>query len=76
MRVHCRSSSLTAGTPNLAATAISILSWERPAVTFSAAELGSVGKFRGSHLVPDNSADAVYMCGLLLASCDDEAAWF
>jgi len=62
--------------PNPAATAISILSQERPAITFSTAELGSVGKFWGSHLVPDDSAHAVYMCGLLLTSCDDKAVWF
>jgi len=76
MQVHRCLSLLTAGTPNPAATAVSILSLERPTVTFSAAELGSVGKFRGSHLVPDDSADAMYMCGLLLASCDDKAVWF
>jgi len=62
--------------PNPAAAAVSILSRECPAVTFSAAELGSVGKFWGSHLVPDDSANAMYMCSLLLASCDDKAVRF
>jgi len=46
------------------------------AVTSSAAELGSTGKFRGLHMDPDNGADAVRMCSVLLAHRDDKAGWF
>jgi len=45
-------------------------------VTPSAAKLGSVCKFRGSHIVPDDGANAMWVCGELLASCDDESAQF
>jgi len=55
---------------------IPILSLWHCAVSSSAAELGSVGEFWGLHMVPDDSADAMCMCSLLLACCDDEAAWF
>jgi len=46
------------------------------AVTSSAAELGSTGKFRGPHVDPDDGTDAVHACGVLLARRDDEAEWF
>ena len=42
----------------------------------SAAELGSVCEFRGSHVVADNGSDAVRTWGVLLACCDGEAAQF
>jgi len=59
-----------------AVTAIPILNLWHCTIPFSAAELGSVGKFWGLHLVPDDSTNAVYMCGLLFMSYDDEAAQF
>jgi len=46
------------------------------AVNSSAAELGSTGKFRGPHVDPDDGADAVRACGVLLARRDDEAGRF
>ena len=45
-------------------------------MTPSAAKLGSVCEFWGSHSVPNDGADAVCVCGELLASCDDESARF
>jgi len=75
-RVRHRSSSLTAGTLYPAVAAIPILNLWHCTIPFSAAELGSVGEFRGSHLVPNDGTDAVYMCGLLFVRCDDEAAQF
>jgi len=76
MQVCCCLLLLTVGTlyPTVATTSIFNL-W-CCAVTFSTADLGSVGKFWGSHVVPNDGADAVCMCSLLLASCDDKAAWF
>ena len=75
MQVRCCLPLLTAGTLYPAVTTISIPGLERRATAFSTGELGNVGKFRGSHVVPDNSADTMYICGLLLAS-DDKATWF
>jgi len=46
------------------------------AVTSSTAELGSTGKFWGPHVDPDDGADAVCMCGVLLAHRDDKAGQF
>jgi len=45
-------------------------------VNSSAAELGSTGKFRGPHVDPNDGADAVHVCGVLLACRDDEAGQF
>jgi len=42
----------------------------------STAELGSVFKFQGLHIVPNDSTDAMCMCRELLASCNGESAWF
>jgi len=64
------------GTLHLAVDAISVYNLWHCTVVPSAAELGSVCKFRGSHIVPNDGADAVYMCGELLASCDSESMWF
>ena len=57
-------------------TAISILGLECCTIAFSAAELGSIAEFWDLHVLPGNGANAMYICGLLLASCDDKAAWF
>jgi len=46
------------------------------AVTSSAAELGSTGKFQGPHVDPDDGADAMHTCGVLLMRCDDKAGRF
>ena len=73
MQVHCHSSLLTAGMPYPAVAAISILGLEHHAVTFSAPELGSAGVFQGLDVVPDNGADAMHTCGVLLACCDNKA---
>ena len=64
------------GTLHLAVDAISVYNLWHCAVVPSTAELGSVCKFRGSHIVPDDSADAVCVCGELLTSCDGESVWF
>jgi len=53
--------------------AISILALECHAVTFSAPEPGSTGEFQGPDVVPDNGADAMRVCGELLACCGDGA---
>jgi len=45
-------------------------------MTPSTAELGSIDKFRGLHVVPDDGTNAVCACGVLLACRDDEAARF
>ena len=55
---------------------ISILGLECCAVAFSTAKLGTIAKFQDLHVVPDNSTDAMYICSLLLASCNDEATQF
>ena len=54
-------------------TTISILGLEHRAVTFSAAGLGSTGKFQGPDVVPDDGADAMCVCGKLLACHNDKA---
>ena len=59
--------------PYPAVAAISILGLEHCAITFSTPELGSAGKFQGPDVVPDNGADAMHTCSVLLARCDDEA---
>jgi len=46
------------------------------AVNSSAAELGSTGKFRGLHMDPNDGADAVHACSVLLARYDDKAGQF
>ena len=55
-----------------AVAAISILSLEHHATTFSASELGSTGKFQGPDVVPDNGTGAIHACGVLLARCDNK----
>jgi len=61
---------------HLAVDAISIYNLWHCTMVPSAAELGSVCKFQGLHIVPNNSADAVCVCGELLASCNGESARF
>ena len=58
-----------------AVAAIFIPGLECHTTAFSAGELGNVGEFRGSNVVPDDGAYAMYICSLLLAS-DDEATRF
>ena len=45
-------------------------------MTPSTAELGSVDKFHGVHVVLDDGAGAVRACRVLLACCNGEAARF
>jgi len=63
-----------------AVTTISILNLWHCTITLSTAELGSIGKFWGLYVVPEDGIDAVWVCGSLLgsllASCDNEATWF
>ena len=65
--------SLTVGMLYPTVTAISILALEHCTVTFSAPKLGSAGKFQGLNVVPDNGADAMHVCGELLACCGDRS---
>ena len=60
----------------LTVDAIPILKLWHCAMIPSTAELGSVCKFQGLHIVPNDAADTMCMCGELLASCDDESAQF
>jgi len=76
MRVRHRSLSLTASTLHPAVAAISILSLWRRAVSSSAAELGSVGEFRGSRVGLNDGVGAVRACGVLPARQDHKAARF
>lgn len=76
MRVRHHSLLLTASTLYPAVAAISILSLWRRAVSSSAAELGSVGKFRGLRMGLNDGVSAVCVCGVLLARQDHEAARF
>jgi len=76
MRIRCRSSPPIAGTLHLAVAAISVLNLWHCAVVPSTAELGSVCKFRGLHIVPDDGTDAACVCRELLASCDGKSVRF
>ena len=61
---------------HLTVDAIPVLKLWHCAMITSAAELGSVCKFRGLYIVPDDAANATCMCGELLASCDDKSVRF